>query len=364
MKEQETKQVLDMIDKIDNKEFGFYFFTLDTKGNPVASVATIYDNVKALTELGYNAYILHEKNDYTGVATWLGEEYMKLPHVSIEKQELNLTTLDYIIVPEIFSNVMEQVKSFPCKKVVFSQSYHYILELLPLGKRWDHDYGFNEVITTSQHQADYVKGLFRSVKTHIIPPSIPDYFKASEKPKKPIISILTREQGDALKIVKSFYLQNPLYKWITFRELRGLPKEEFATILGESCLAVWVDDVSGFGTFPLEAMECNTPVIGKIPNLIPEWMEASKDGEQVELLDNGVWTNNALAIPNLIAQYMKVWLEDSIPDSLTEGIEKSKGQYTVEKQKKKIKEVYELLVQNRRDELVELLNKKSEQEKV
>ena len=108
MKEQERKQVLDMIDKIDNKDFGFYFFTLDTKGNPVASVATIYDNVKALTELGYKAYILHEKDDYMGVAQWLGEEYMELPHVSIEKQELNLTTLDYIIVPEIFSNVIDR----------------------------------------------------------------------------------------------------------------------------------------------------------------------------------------------------------------------------------------------------------------
>ena len=89
MEEQEKKQVLDMINKIDDKDFGFYFFTLDTKGNPVASVATIYDNVKALTELGYNAYILHEKNDYTGVAAWMGEGYMELPHVSIEKQELS-----------------------------------------------------------------------------------------------------------------------------------------------------------------------------------------------------------------------------------------------------------------------------------
>ena len=339
-----------MINKIDDKDFGFYFFTLDTKGNPVASVATIYDNVKALTELGYNAYILHEKNDYTGVATWMGEGYMELPHVSIEKQELNLTTLDYIIVPEIFSNVMEQVKSFPCKKVILSQSYHYILELLPLGKKWNHDYGFNEVITTSQNQADYIKGLFRGVKTHIVPPSIPEYFKPSEKPKKPIISILTREQGDALKIVKSFYLQNPLYKWVTFRELRGLPREEFAKVLGESCLAVWVDDVSGFGTFPLEAMECETTVIGKIPNLIPEWMEDTSKGDEVQLINNGVWTNNTLAIPNLIAQYMKVWLEDSVPEDLLQGVKDSKGQYTVENQKSKIKDVYELLVQNRKVE--------------
>ena len=187
---------------------------------------------------------------------------------------------------------MDQVKGFPCKKIVLSQSYNYILELLGLGKRWDMDYGFKDVITTSERQADYIKGLFRGVTTHIVPPSIPAYFKASEEPKKPIISIHTREQSDALKIVKSFYLKNPMYKWITFRELRGLPREEFANVLGESCLAVWVDDVAGFGTFPLEAMESDTPVIGKIPNLVPEWMEQSIDGEEMTLVNNGIWTNN------------------------------------------------------------------------
>ena len=91
MEKKREEQVLEMLTKIDNKDFGIYFFTLDTKGNPVASVATIYENVKALNELGYKAHILHEKDDYHGVAEWLGEEYMELPHISIEKQQLNLT---------------------------------------------------------------------------------------------------------------------------------------------------------------------------------------------------------------------------------------------------------------------------------
>ena len=38
-----------------------YFFTLDTKGNPTAGIANIYEHVKMLNELGYNACILHEK---------------------------------------------------------------------------------------------------------------------------------------------------------------------------------------------------------------------------------------------------------------------------------------------------------------
>ena len=303
---------------------------------------------------------MHEKNDYKGVGEWLGTEYTLLPHESIEAQKLNLTTLDYIIVPEIFSNVMDQVKAFPCKKIVFSQSYAYILELLGAGVRWDFNYGFKDVITTSEIQADYVKGLFAGVNTYVVPPSVPDYFKPTTKMKKPIVSIVTRNQSDALKIVKSFYLQHPLYKWITFRELRGLPKETFASELADSCLAVWVDDVAGFGTFPIEAMECETPIIGKIPDLVPEWMTKGNDNGQIDLVDNGVWTNNILAIPGLIAQYMKVWLEDSVPQELIDGMLNSKGQYTVENQKTKIKEVYEGLVAERLSEFENLLKEKEE----
>ena len=103
------------------------------------------------------------------------------------------------------------------------------------------------------------------------------------------------------------------YKWVTFKELRGLSRKQFADELGKSCLAVWIDDNSGFGTFPLEAMECNTPVIGKIPALVPEWMEGVDDNNNPVIKNNGVWTNTHVNIPELISTYMKVWLEDSVP---------------------------------------------------
>tara|TARA_R110000851_G_scaffold67262_11_gene152015 strand:+ start:2000 stop:3127 length:1128 start_codon:yes stop_codon:yes gene_type:complete len=363
----QQEQINSILSKLDNKDFGLYFFTLDTKGNPTAGIATIYEHVKTLTELGYKAYILHEKNDYKlrgnqegmGLADWLGNEYAELPHMSIESQALNIGAQDFIIIPEVFANVMDQVKKFPCKKIVLSQSYDYALELLPVGRRWT-DYGFNDVITTTEKQAKQLKTYFPSIKTHIIPVSIPEYFKDSKKPKIPVITILTREQGVAAKIAKMFYLQYPLYKWVTFKELRGLSRKQFADELGKSCLAVWIDDNSGFGTFPLEAMECNTPVIGKIPALVPEWMEGVDDDNNSVIKNNGVWTNTHVNIPELISTYMKVWLEDSVPTELLNGMESTKGKYTPEKQKECIENIYALLVNNRKDEYkaaLEQLNK-------
>lgn len=361
--EEQIAQAKAVIEKLDNKDFSLYFFTLDTRGNPTAGIANIYEHVKVLNSLGYKAVILHERNDYKlrgdengqGIAEWLGEEYANLPHASIEGQELNVTPSDFIIIPEIFSNIMDQVKGFPCKKIVFSQSYDYLLELLPIGKKWNIDYGFNDVITTSEKQARYLSSLFPSIRTHVVPVSIPTYFKPSDKPKLPIISILTKNQTDATKIAKSFYLQFPIYKWVTFKELRGLSREEFASALGKSCLAVWVDDQAGFGTFPIEAMESNTPVIGKMPNLIPEWMEQQDSEGNFSIKNNGIWTNTTLNIPELIATYLKVWLEDSVPSDLMTGIAESTGTYTSEKQVEAITSVYAGLVENRKAEIGNLM---------
>lgn len=356
--EEKEKQIQEIIGKLENKDFKLYFFTLDTKGNPTAGIANIYEHVKVLNALGYNAYVLHEKNDYklrgddngNGIADWLGEDYAKLPHFSLEGEQLNIGPQDFIIIPEIFANIMDQIKGFPCKKIVFSQSYDYLLELLSIGRRWNTDYGFNDVITTSERQAGYLKTLFPSINTHVIPVSIPSYFKPSEKPKQPIVSILTRNQGEAAKIAKSFYLQYPMYKWITFKELRGMSRENFAKELSNSCLAVWIDDQAGFGTFPIEAMECGTPVIGKIPNMIPEWMTIFDEEGNESIKDNGVWTNTTLNIPELIATFMKVWFEDSVPQDLLESMKDSTGKYTEEIQKTEIEKKFSNIIKNRIEE--------------
>lgn len=366
--ENKQAQINEIVQKLDNKDFGLYFFTLDTKGNPAAGIANIYEHVKTLNELGYKAYILHEKNDYklrgdenaSGLADWLGEEYAKLPHISIEAQP-NIGPTDFIIIPEIFANIMDQVKQFQCKKIVFSQAYDYMLELLPIAARWNVTYGFNDVITTSKRQADYLKTLFPSINTHIVPISIPEYFKPDSKPKKPIVTILTRNQGEAAKIAKTFYLQNPIYKWITFKELRGMSRQDFATALGESCLSVWVDQPAGFGTFPLESIECNTPIIALIPNMVPEYMLEKDSNNQDIIKNNGIYTNTTLNLSELIATFLKLYLEDNIPQELLNNMENSRGQYTPQKQRVEIERVYGTLVEDRKQEFLKMLLPQTEE---
>jgi hypothetical protein len=365
-----VEQVAEIIKKLENKDFGIYFFTLDTKGNPVAGVANIYEHVKVLNELGYRATILHEKEDYqkfgdentSGLADWMGEEYANLPHTAITSKSLMISPNDFLVIPEAFATIMQQkeIVALPCKKIVFSQSSEYIFELLPLGRRWT-DFHFNDVITTSETQATYLKSIFPSISTHVVPVSIPSYFKKPTKPKFPVISIHTRNQYDTARIYKEFYLKYPIYKWLTFKEMRGLPRKRFAETLAESALAIWIDDSAGFGTFPIEAMTCGTPVIGRIPNVVPEWMVRTNEEGNSELRNNGVWVNSTHDIPDLIANFLKLWLEDSVPSELLEGMAETASVYTEENQKVKIEEVYSTLVSNRIKEFEKIMDVVKEQ---
>jgi len=78
------------IETLKNSQSKVFFLVQDTKGNAKGSVRYIYQMAKSLKDAGMNPIILHESNNYTGVASWMGEEYMEIEHVSIEGQNLNL----------------------------------------------------------------------------------------------------------------------------------------------------------------------------------------------------------------------------------------------------------------------------------
>jgi len=366
---EQLENIKNSIEKIKNKDFGIYFFTLDTKGNPTAGVATIYEHAKKLRELGYNAQILHDKNDYKlredeegmGIAEWLGEEYATLPHISIESQQLQVGPQDFVIIPEAFASVMKQTKDFPCKRVIFLQSYEYIFEMLEIGEGWE-QFNIRDVITTNKNLSDYVKSLFRGVNVDEIPIGIPDYFTNSDKPKVPTIAMSSRDKRELLKIVKIFYQKYPHYRFVTFRDMSGLPRKDFAKQLGESFVSVWLDELSGFGTFPIESMKCNTPVIGKIPRMVPEWMGTVDENGNLNLNDNGIWTANLNSIPDVVATMVGLYLEDALPENILNGMKEYQDKYTVETSEEILNEVYSKLFTNRTVELQTMVTKLQEQE--
>jgi hypothetical protein len=311
------EKVLKSIEVLKDKQARIYFLTQDTKGNAKASVRFIYQVAKTLKDAEFNPIILHEKNDYAGVAKWLGEEYMNIPHRVIEGQNLEISPEDFLIVPEIFGFMMEQVKQLPCAKVVLAQSYAYIVETLQPGQNWA-QYGFFKCLTTTNSQKEYIEKVMRQSSFDVIKPYISENFYPKSQPPMPIVAVHTKEQSDAINIIKTFYLKFPQYRWFTFRDLRGLTELEFSNSLRDCFVSVWIDDESGFGTFPLESMKSNVPVIGKVPNLPAEWMTE----------DNGIWITDKTLFADVIADFIQNWLEDNIKPEMYEEMKKTADKYS------------------------------------
>jgi len=336
------EKLKESLSKLETKDFQILFLTPDVKGTPRASIAEIYNHVKELINLGYKASILHEKNDYTKVGAWLGEEYDNIPHSSIEEVggQLKVGPQDFMIIPELFGNVLQQIEKIPCKKIILAQSYDYILDMLPPGASWS-TYGVNSFITTTETIKQEINKLFPLTTGYIVNPSIPSYFKNEDKLKKPIIAIMCRDDRTTSKIVKSFYLKYPLYSFVTFRDIKNMSRQDLAGVLNDYFLSVWVDETSSFGTFPIESMKCGTPVIGKVPMIQPEWISEK----------NGVWLFDELQIPEAIAIFCKNFFEDLEDTELLNEMKTMDSKYSEKEQAKQIKEVYTQIFADRISEL-------------
>ena len=352
MNSEQIQKVEQSIKNLKNKNSKIYLLVQDTKGNAKASVAYIYNMGLALMEDGFNVIMLHEKNDYYGVDSWLGEEYMKIPHTFIEGQNLGVTPEDFIVIPEIYGFVMEQITKLPCGKIVLTQAYDHILETLQPGQSWS-QLGFYKCITTSNMVKEYLENTMRGISYDVLEPFISESFTKQKLPNKPIVAVHTRDQRDTLNLIKSFYLKFPQYRWVTFKDMRGLSIEQFADELKNCFISVWVDETSSYGTFPLESMKTNIPVIGLAPNIVPEWMNE----------DNGLWINNKTQMVDYLADYIQNWLEDNTnPKIITEMEKTVESLPTKDNFYKKVKELFNDYVEKRAITFEEQLNKLQEVE--
>ena len=334
------------------KKSKIYFIVQDTKGNARASIAYIYGMAMSLFEKGYNAIILHEKPDYTSVSNWLGEDFMKIPHQSIEGQQLEIAPEDFIVIPELYGFVMSQITNLPCGKIVLCQAYDHMLETLQPGQNWQ-QLGFLKCITTSEFQKEFISNVMRNISFDILEPFISEHFKKQTLPPKPVIAIHTRDPRDTSNIIKSFYLKFPQYRWVSFKDMRNLTQKEFAKNLQDCFLSVWVDETSGFGTFPIESMKSNVPVLGLVPNLTPSWMNET----------NGFWINNKNQIVDFAADFLQNWLEDNIKEELYSEMESTANSIsTKETFYNKTVELFSDYINTRVNSFEEQLNKLTEVE--
>jgi len=347
------------ISKINNKENRIYFFVIDTKGVPSGSLEYIYNLALILKNEGYDVSMLHTEDEFVGVGAWLGEEYTSLPHYNVNKGEIGTSPSDLLIIPEIYSQVMNQTKKLPCKRVALLQNYDYVVEQMPYAAQWG-DFAILEGITNSDYQAAELNESFPYVKLKKVTPFISKVFGNTIEPKKMVINVISRDQNDIKKIVKPFYWKYPFFKWVSFKELRNLSKVEFAKALREGAITIVVDETSSFMYSALEAMKSGSITMVKVPQTTVEWA----DTEDGTLPNCCIWFDNYDTLHKQIASVVRSWITDKIPTILEEESKKVLEKYSEERTKKElldyVSSVFDKRVKEMEELIIQIKNKKEE----
>jgi len=254
-------------------------------------------------------------------------------------ETLLMNPQDLMIIPEGFPNIMENTANLPCKRVVFAQSWYYVLSGLKVGQKWQH-FGIKDVISISDGITEYLNTVMPGLSIKNYKQSIDrTLFNTPEKKsdKAPMISYMPgrgpESQMKTNAVIRTFYEFFPNYRWIRVNALQGLTKEDFAQQLKNSAFVLYTDEIAGFGTLPLEAMACGTHVVGYAPFGSKEYINEN----------NGFWANNGDVFQ--LAELMGMALDryfDGTLDSpeVTQNYEQTLSEYTTEKEVESVLNIY------------------------
>jgi hypothetical protein len=364
------KKIEASIKKIEDKNSKFLFVMPETD-NPSATVYEVFFHATVVKKMGYPVVVLTEKGDYKP-PKWIEKELTDHYFISMADPKLMVGPEDIMVIPEIFSNVMEQTKNLPCKRIGLLQSVDHMLNALIPGTSWA-SFGVNDIITTSQTLKECIETYYGvnmfNVKTYRI--GIPDYFHKSEIPQKPIISVVGRNANEISKFVKLFYSRYPQYNWVTFDPMltRSKPPQtmrriDFAKRLRENFAAIWIDRIASFGTFPLECMKSGTIPIGLKPDIMPEYLvQRNEEGNVDGVVEGGgVWTNNYYDLPILTGDVLVKYIDDSINDELYESMDKIVAEYSPEHSENDLIKIYNDIISERKAWLSDSITTKNNEE--
>lgn len=357
------ERIEESVANLKNNNFNIYFFVIDSRGIPNSSLEYIYEMAKTLYDKKYNVTMLYQlQGEYTeaelykkkkkgkqidpskvfiGVGDWMGKEYANIPHMNIAHAQWEVAPCDILFIPEAFSSLMFQTYQYkaPCRRIVLLQNFSYVTDFIPLGVEWK-NYGIYDVVASTKQQEELIKSVFPYVRSKVLSPVVPSVFREPIKPKKLTVNLLTNDQRILNRIVKTFYWKYPIYKFVSFVDLRNLPRDEYAEKLREGAIAIWVDNDTPFGHSAVEAIKCDNVLIGKVPEMIPEWM-TNEDGT---LNDSGVWTYDVNMIPDLLANVIGAWMQDELPEQLIESMKETKSKYTTEEWETNVNETITTII--------------------
>lgn len=338
------------LENLKTKKNKIMFFVPDLGIVPSGAVYEIYFHATVLKSLGYSVKMLIETAK-SAIPDYIEPELTQFEHTSMDNARLTVSPEDLLVIPEIFTNVMEQTKNLPCMRVILLQSIDNAMRALLPGTDWT-SFGINHIITTSNLLEMFVKEFFVSAKFKIdkYSVSVPDYFQKRSQIKRPVVSVFVRNEADLEKVIKLFYLKFPQFRWVTFEPMQTdskppkfLRRRDFADKLDKNFAAIWIDRLASHAQFPLECMRVGTIPICLKPDITPEYI--IKDGDYVQ--NSGVWSSDLYALPALLADTLRKFLDDEVPQELFDTMDSIASNYTAEKARTELSGIYSSLFNER-----------------
>ena len=293
------------------------YFICPTNSNPIGGVKQIYRMVDILNNNGYNAFVLHKKQQRE---TWFHNstkvthnpyifkliKYLnkkisfskKIKLAYLKKISFILESDSILVFPEVYGNISAIEPQI--KKIIFNQNCYYTFnEFLPDSNLNNLPYNNEKtigIITVSDDSMKYLLEAFPNSNIKRIRLGInSEIFYYSDKKEKKIAYMPRKLADDINQVINIFRLRNPNSDW-EFTPIDNMSENEVAQILRKSSIFLSFNHREGFGLPPVEAMSCGCYVIGYKGQAGKEYFnpEFSSSVEEGDIIDYVKKIENAI----------------------------------------------------------------------
>ncbi len=220
----------------------------------------LYHHVRLLRDLGFDAFLLHERSPFR--MTWIDVDApIRYLDVASPAAPFRPEPCDVLVVPEVQAH-SARLAEFHCRKVVFIQGSFLILNAFERAVDY-RELGFEAAITVMVHIRDIVQRHF-GLTPAIVPPFIAPYFFANEnaldRPRRKRVLLSGKSEyrkagyidfDIVRKILEQFVADRPGWEVV---ELAGFDHRQTAQIMKESAALVNVNCLESFNAVVPEAM--------------------------------------------------------------------------------------------------------------
>jgi len=399
----------EIIESLKNKEGKFIFYVnIDPKYNSLADYEMFYQ-AKVLMENGFNTMVLlddevsnkklldlkeeksqlikagytNENSRYLQVnleikkledpyPTWFDDSLktVKILKLSQITENFKISSKDFIIMGELFSNVALQLKKLPSKNIIYIHNYNAFVTTQTNDLSYKYDLGINTFLYTNNYTKKFIEDNYAAESTHLkfhkLTPTIPTFFNNAKSYKKLKVGIVSRNGEDVKKLHKIFMKRYPSLNFVSFEVIGGLRRDEYAKKLSEFAVLVEMDKLKTFGTVVLEGIASGCFVVSQLSELQIDYIE-DNDTIPITLVNKVVGSKDASGkfndVVSGVYNSLLMFLQNyNVKSESSDYVAKNPTLFESEDSVKKIVDTYTNIINERIKEIEKIELKEEENE--